>query len=133
MQYMPPANGPTGNRSDDRFGNGTDDFLKIKNVESRNSILTHISTVTPHTLIATTAERLSTFSGKDNHSYIAVFATPVHGVDHLLHRERRESIVYFRPVNADAGDALVLVEENLFVLLNFFPGIFTFHNVVLHA
>jgi hypothetical protein len=85
--------------------------LEIEHIESRHSVSTDVSGVSPHFLIASGAKRIRSFSRQNDDTDLRVLMRKVKGLEHLLHRERTEGISHFGPVDGDFSDAVVRLFE----------------------
>nr|GFC78629.1 hypothetical protein [Tanacetum cinerariifolium] len=118
VQHVAAADGPAGHHRNHGLGDAANHLLQVEHVEAGHGISAHVAAVAAHALVAARAEGASALAGEDDDADVGAVAANVHGLNHFLHRERREGVVYLRPVDADFGNAPALGEENFLELLN---------------
>ena len=121
MQHVSAANGKAVDHGDDRLGQRANLLLDVENVEARHAVGAHVSAPALDVHVASAAEGLVAGAGQDDHVDVGAFAAIVEGVAHLGRGGGCERVAVSRPVDGDAGDAVVDVEQDFGILSDGFP------------
>ena len=89
--------------------------MHVEHVEARHAVLSHVAAAALDVHVAAAAEGLVSGAGQRHHAYVGRFAADAQGVAHFGNRGGREGVAPVRPVDGDSGNAVVKVEENVFI------------------
>ena len=96
-------------------------LVQLQYVQPRGAVLIAISAATFVMLVAAAAESLVACAGEHDHAHGGGTAAIVHSVEHLGVCLRAESIVHFRSVDGDAGNAVIEIKKDVGVIFDLSP------------
>ena len=107
MQHVAAADRPAGHSGDHNLGDRANHFLQVEHIETRHHVRAYIAADAAHALVAAATKSFASLSGEYDDLNAHVLTADVHGIDHLLHSQRRKGIVFVRAVDADFSDAVI--------------------------
>ena len=136
VQYVAAAYGKAVDHGDDGLGERANLLLNVEHIKARHAVAADVAAAAFDVHVAARAEgfglevfflRLSfkTWAMGTSEHYDAdawIFTADAEGVANLADGEGGEGVAVPRAIDADAGNSLMEIEENLFVLLDGFPG-----------
>ena len=88
VQDVAAADRVPGDHRDHRLRQAADLHLEIEHVEPAGALVVAVPVVAPHTLVATRAERLASFTGQHDHTDLGIVACDLERIPQLEQRAR---------------------------------------------
>ena len=123
MEHVATTDGITIHHGNNRFRQSANLHLHVKNIKTRNAIVSYITATPLHVHVTTRTKRLVTRSRQDNHPYVQVLAAIAECLRHFPSGQGSKGITPTLAVDGNLGYVIVFLEDDFLEIktFNLFP------------